>query len=55
MKKAKRKRLEAKGWKLGTTAEFLKMSTKEDEYVRSLVQNKTALNLTKINYIYKVK
>jgi DNA-binding XRE family transcriptional regulator len=33
MDKAKRKRLEAKGWKVGTTSEFLGLSPEEARYI----------------------
>jgi DNA-binding XRE family transcriptional regulator len=33
MDKAKRKRLEAKGWKVGTTTEFLRLSPEEVRYI----------------------
>lgn len=33
MRTAKRKRLEAKGWKLGTAAEFLNLSSEEAAYI----------------------
>ena len=33
MRESKRKRLEAKGWKVGTTREFLGMSADEQAYV----------------------
>ncbi len=33
MKNAKKKRLELKGWKVGTTAEFLRLSPEESAYV----------------------
>lgn len=33
MDKAKRKRLEAKGWKVGTTTEFLRLSPEEARYI----------------------
>lgn len=33
MNTSKRKRLEAKGWKLGTAAEFLQLSPEESAYV----------------------
>jgi len=33
MKIAKKKQLEAKGWKVGTVAEFLKLSPEESAYV----------------------
>ena len=33
MRSAKRKRLEAKGWKVGTPSEFLKLSPEETAYI----------------------
>ncbi len=33
MEKAKQKRLEAKGWKVGTAAQFLKLTSEEAAYV----------------------
>ncbi|WP_262708658.1 hypothetical protein [Chryseotalea sanaruensis] len=33
MNSAKKKRLEAKGWKVGSAAEFLNLSSKEASYV----------------------
>ena len=33
MKSAKRKRLGTKGWKVGTVAEFLQLSTEESAYI----------------------
>ena len=33
MKDIKRKRLEAKGWKIGSAAEFLKLSPEESSYI----------------------
>ena len=33
MDKAKRKRLEAKGWKVGTASEFLRLSPEETRYI----------------------
>ncbi len=33
MDKAKRKRLETKGWKVGTTADFLQLSPEEARYI----------------------
>lgn len=33
MEKAKRKRLEAKGWKVGTAGEFLELSAEEARYI----------------------
>ena len=40
MNKAKRERLQAKGWKVGTTAEFLKLTPEES----ALVEIKLALS-----------
>ena len=33
MKSAKRKRLETRGWKVGTVAEFLQLSPEESAYI----------------------
>jgi DNA-binding XRE family transcriptional regulator len=33
MDKAKQKRLEAKGWKVGTTTDFLRLSSEEARYI----------------------
>ena len=33
MKNAKKKQLEAKGWKVGTVAEFLQLSPEESAYI----------------------
>ena len=33
MKDIKRKRLEAKGWKIGSAAEFLQLSPEESAYI----------------------
>jgi DNA-binding XRE family transcriptional regulator len=33
MEKSKRKRLEAKGWKVGTTTEFLGLTAEESRYI----------------------
>jgi len=46
MKSAKKKRLETKGWKVGTVAEFLQLSPEESAYM----EMKLALskNLAKI-------
>jgi len=33
MREQKRKRLESKGWKVGTTAEFLELSPEEEAYI----------------------
>jgi DNA-binding XRE family transcriptional regulator len=53
MNTAKRKRLEAKGWKVGTVSEFLNLSPEETSYVelklvlsKSLQATRRAKNLT---------
>ena len=53
MKTAKKKRLEAKGWKVGTSAEFLGLSPQETAYVelklalsRNLQETRKEKNLT---------
>ena len=53
MKTAKRKRLEAKGWKIGNSTEFLGLSTEESAYVelklalsRNLQTTRKEKNLT---------
>ena len=53
MKTAKRKRLEAKGWKIGNSTEFLGLSTEEAAYVelklalsRNLQTTRKEKNLT---------
>ena len=53
MNSRKRKRLEAKGWKIGTAAEFLNLSPEEAAYVelklalsRSLQERRRKKNLT---------
>jgi len=33
MKQSKRKKLESKGWKIGTTEEFLQLTPEESEYI----------------------
>ena len=33
MRQAKRKKLEAKGWKVGTTADFLELTPEEDAFI----------------------
>jgi DNA-binding XRE family transcriptional regulator len=53
MNRAKRKQLEAKGWKVGTAAEFLNLSPEESAYVelkltlsRRLQERRQKKNLT---------
>jgi DNA-binding XRE family transcriptional regulator len=53
MNTAKRKRLEAKGWKVGTVSEFLNLSPEEASYIelklvlsKSLQATRRAKNLT---------
>ena len=45
---AKRKRLEAKGWKVGSTREFLGLSDQEDAYIDLLLKLADALKLQRI-------
>ena len=45
---AKRKRLEAKGWKVGSTREFLGLSDQEDAYVDLRLKLADALKLQRI-------
>lgn len=50
MKQSKKKKLEAKGWKVGTVDEFLGLSKEESEFIRvklSLAQCLKAKRLTK--------
>ena len=42
MREEKRRRLEAKGWKIGTTQEFLRLSAEEAAYVDLKVRLATA-------------
>ena len=53
MKRSKKARLEAKGWKVGTASEFLKLSAEESAYVemklalsRSLQERRRRKRLT---------
>jgi transcriptional regulator with XRE-family HTH domain len=43
MHEAKRKRLEAKGWRFGSTAEFLKLSPEESTFIELKLQLAAAL------------
>jgi ribosome-binding protein aMBF1 (putative translation factor) len=45
---AKRKRLKAKGWKVGSTREFLGLSDQEDAYVELRLKLADALKLQRI-------
>jgi len=42
MKKAKRKKLERQGWKVGSAAEFLNLSTKQARLVESKLGRRRA-------------
>lgn len=53
MNKAKKRRLESKGWKIGNVRDFLSLSAEESEYVelkltlsKNLQERRRALNLT---------
>jgi ribosome-binding protein aMBF1 (putative translation factor) len=43
MRKAKRKRLETKGWKIGTVKDFLGLSDEESAYIELKIKLATAL------------
>jgi ribosome-binding protein aMBF1 (putative translation factor) len=43
MRKAKKKRLQAKGWKIGTVKEFLGLSDEESAYIELKIKLATAL------------
>ena len=62
MKTAKRKRLEAKGWKVGSASEFLKLSPEESAYVelklalsKSLQETRRAKRLTQEQLAQRLK
>lgn len=62
MNKAKRKRLERKGWKVGAADEFLGLSPEESEYIelklelsRSLRERREAQKLTQVGLGKKLK
>ena len=62
MNKAKRKKLESKGWKVGTVQEFLKLSDEEAAYVelklllaKNVQKRRRALNLTQTALARKLK
>lgn len=62
MKAAKRKKLEASGWKIGSADEFLDLSPEEAAYVelklslsRSLRQRRSKENLSQVEFAKLVK
>ncbi len=62
MKAEKRKRLEAKGWKVGSTAEFLKLSTEEAAYIelklalsKVIQESRKSKQLTQMDLAKKIK
>ena len=62
MNKAKRLRLEAKGWKVGTVEEFLELTPEESAYIElklkladGLVQRRQEKELTQIQLAKKEK
>lgn len=62
MNKTKRKKLEAKGWKVGTVQDFLKLSDEEAAYVelklalaKNVQKRRRALNLTQTALAKKLK
>jgi ribosome-binding protein aMBF1 (putative translation factor) len=53
MKQSKHKKLESKGWKIGTTEEFLQLTSEESEYIeiklnlsKSLKERRQRKNMT---------
>ncbi len=62
MNKTKRKKLEAKGWKVGTVREFLTLSPEESAYIelkltlaKNLKKRRRALNLTQMALARRLK
>lgn len=62
MKKSKRARLEARGWRVGSAAEFLELSPEEAAWVetrlalsRALRQRRLALKLTQLELARRLK
>ena len=62
MKAAKRKKLEASGWKIGSADEFLDLSPEEAAYVelklslsRSLKQRRSKKNMSQVEFAKLVK
>ena len=59
---AKRKRLEKKGWKIGTAAEFLNMTPEEAAYVelklrlsRTLMERRRRLGMSQVAVAKKIR
>ena len=62
MNSAKKKRLEASGWKVGSTAEFLNLSPEETAYIelklalsKALQDLRKSKNLTQIDLAKRIK
>jgi DNA-binding transcriptional regulator YiaG len=62
MNKNKRKKLESKGWKVGTVREFLALSPEESAYIelkltlaKNLKKRRRALNLTQMALARRLK
>jgi predicted transcriptional regulator len=62
MNKAKRKKLESKGWKVGTVQDFLKLSGEEAAYVelklmlaKNVQKRRRAMNLTQTALARRLK
>jgi len=62
MNKTKRKKLESKGWKVGTVQEFLTLSPEESAYIelklslaKNLRKRRRALNLTQMALARRLK
>jgi ribosome-binding protein aMBF1 (putative translation factor) len=62
MKAEKKKRLEAKGWKVGSTAEFLQLSAEETAYIelklalsKALQELRKSKNLTQVDLAKRIK
>jgi hypothetical protein len=51
MKSDKKKRLEAKGWKIGSTAEFLGLTPEESAYVELKVVLSRMLHDKRVDYV----
>ncbi len=50
MNKGKRKRLEAKGWKIGTISEFLNLSPKEEAHIEAKLALREQASKKRIAY-----
>ena len=62
MNKAKRKKLEQRGWKVGSTSEFLRLTTEEARFIelklalsRWLRERREALKLTQIDLAQRLR